>query len=121
RRAEPDDRAVGGRLEPARDGLAVGGADELSVDGPSGRGHRKPAEIDARGALGEQLGRVDCDAEGRELGEREQQTTNAVLARRVAGYGAVRSVPERFANEPREHTAGPDLDEDAVPRVVHRF
>ena len=121
RGGERDGRELVGGRQRARHPLAVGGAHLAAVEqvrrpGGHGRG------VDRLGvAAVEQHRGVDRHPGRGQLGQRQQEPADPVVAGGVAGHRGVRAVAEDLADELGQHPPGPGLDEHPRAGRVHRL
>ena len=118
---ERDGRELVGGRQRARHPLAVGRADPAAVEqvrrpGGHGRG------VDRLGvAAVEQHPGVDRHPGRGQLGQRQQESADPVVAGGIAGHRGVRAVAEDLADELGQHPSRPGLDEHPSAGRVHRL
>ena len=108
-------------LEGSGDDPAVGGTDEVPVDGPTRGGLRGGLEVDRDGPVGEEDRGVDRDTVDGQLGQGGEEALDTGLAAHVGADGDVGAVAEDLADDLGQDPARADLDEDAGPGRVHGF
>ena len=105
--------------------VAGGGADHRPVDEPTRRRKGQGPQVGRLGPTGEELGGIEVDAQGGQLGEGQQEPADAVLPGHVGGDHGVRAIAEDGGHLLGEHPSGAGFHEDpdagrAVPEEPDR-